>query len=143
VDIAALRAQTPGCAHRVHLNNAGAALMSRPTLEAMSAQLRLEAEIGGYEAAEVVQEAIADTYEAVAELVGGRSAEVAFFDNATHAWNAGFYSMRFRRGDRILTGRAEYGSNVLAYLQVARRTGVEVVRSTSRRWPAWSTNALG
>ncbi|MBV8942664.1 MAG: aminotransferase class V-fold PLP-dependent enzyme [Solirubrobacterales bacterium] len=127
VDIAALRAQTPGCAHRVHLNNAGAALMSRPTLEAMSAQLRLEAEIGGYEAAEVVQEAIADTYEAVAELVGGRSAEVAFFDNATHAWNAGFYSMRFRRGDRILTGRAEYGSNVLAYLQVARRTGVEVV----------------
>ena len=127
MDIAALRAQTPGCAHRVHLNNAGAALMSRPTLEAMSAQLRLEAEIGGYEAAEVVQEAIADTYEAVAELVGGRSAEVAFFDNATHAWNAGFYSMRFRRGDRILTGRAEYGSNVLAYLQVARRTGVEVV----------------
>jgi selenocysteine lyase/cysteine desulfurase len=127
VDIAALRAQTPGCAHRVHLNNAGAALMAQPTLEAMAAHLRLEAEIGGYEAAEVAREAIADTYDAVAELVGGRSAEVAFFDNATHAWNAGFYSVRFDRGDRILTGRAEYGSNVLAYLQVAQRTGAEVV----------------
>ena len=113
VDIAALRAQTPGCAHRVHLNNAGAALMAQPTLEAMAAHLQLEAEVGGYEA--------------VAELVGVRSAEVAFFDNATHAWNAGFYSVRFGRGDRILTGRAEYGSNVLAYLHVAQRTGAEVV----------------
>lgn len=127
VDVAALRAQTPGCANCVHLNNAGAALMAQPTLEAMAAHLRLEAEIGGYEAAEVAQDAIADTYEAVADLIGGRSTEVAFFDNATHAWNAGFYSVRFHRGDRILTGRAEYGSNVLAYLQVAQRTGAEVV----------------
>lgn len=127
MDIAALRAQTPGCANRVHLNNAGASLMAQPTLEAMAGHLRLEAEIGGYEAAEVAQDAIADTYEAVAELIGGRSTEIAFFDNATHAWNAGFYSVRFRRGDRILTGRAEYGSNVLAYLQIAQRSGAEVV----------------
>ena len=35
--------------------------------------------------------------------------------------------MPLRAGDRILTGRAEYGSNVLAYLQLARRTGAEVV----------------
>src|SRR5438067_8750242 len=116
VDIAALRAQTPGCAHRVHLNNAGAALMAQPTLEAMASHLQLEGEIGGYEAAEVALDTIADTYEAVAELVGGRSSEVAFFDNATHAWNAAFYSVRLGRGDRILTGRSEYGSNVLAYL---------------------------
>jgi hypothetical protein len=32
MDIEALRADTPGCANRVHLNNAGAALMSRQTL---------------------------------------------------------------------------------------------------------------
>ena len=31
-----------------------------------------------------------------------------------------------RPGDQILTGRAEYGSNVLAYWQVASRTGAEV-----------------
>ena len=51
MDIEALRAETPGCAHRLHLNNAGAALLAQPTLDAMTAQLQLEAEIGGYEAA--------------------------------------------------------------------------------------------
>ncbi len=127
VDVDALRAATPGCAHRVHLNNAGAALLSQPTLDAMIGHLRLEAEIGGYEAAGAALEAIDDTYVSIAELVGGRPDEIALFDNATHAWNAAFYSVPLGPGDRILTGRAEYGSNVLAYLQVAQRIGAEVV----------------
>jgi len=127
VDVDALRALTPGCAHRVHLNNAGAGLLAQPTLDAMIGHLRRESEIGGYEAADAAQDAIAAVYGAVADLVGGTADEVAFFDNATHAWNAAFYSIPLQAGDRILTGRAEYGSNVLAYLQVARRTGAEVV----------------
>ncbi|MGH3836017.1 MAG: aminotransferase class V-fold PLP-dependent enzyme [Pseudonocardiaceae bacterium] len=127
MDVEALRAMTPGCVHRVHLNNAGAALLAQPTLDAMTGHLRLEAEIGGYEAAAAAQEGIAATYAGLAELVSGHTEEVALFDNATHAWNAAFYSVPIRPGDRILTGRAEYGSNVLAYLQVARRTGAEVI----------------
>jgi selenocysteine lyase/cysteine desulfurase len=127
MDLDALRAITPGCASRLHLNNAGAALLTRPTLDAMTGHLRLEAELGGYEAAAAAQEAIDATYHGLAELLGGRPEEVALFDNATHAWQAAFYSIPLGPGDRILTGRAEYGSNVLAYLQVARRTGAEVV----------------
>ncbi|WP_369805032.1 aminotransferase class V-fold PLP-dependent enzyme [Pseudonocardia sp. MH-G8] len=127
MDVDALRALTPGCAHRVHLDNAGAALLAQPTLDAMLGHLQREAEIGGYEAANAAQDDIAAAYRAVAELLGGSADEVAFFDNATRAWNAAFYSVPLRAGDRILTGRAEYGSNVLAYLQVAQRTGAEVV----------------
>jgi selenocysteine lyase/cysteine desulfurase len=127
VDVEALRAATPGCAHRLHLNNAGAALLAQPTLDAMTGHLRLEAEIGGYEAAAAAQEAIGVTYSGIAGLLGGRADEVALFDNATHAWNAAFYSVPLSPGDRILTGRAEYGSNVLAYWQAARRAGAEVV----------------
>ncbi|RKN38024.1 aminotransferase class V-fold PLP-dependent enzyme [Streptomyces hoynatensis] len=126
MDIEALRRDTPGCAHRVHLNNAGAGLLSGQTLRAMTAHLELEAAIGGYEAAEQERGRIEAAYEAVAELVGGRRRDIALFDNSTHAWNAAFYSLPFRPGDRILTGRAEYGSSVLAYLQIARRTGAEV-----------------
>src|SRR3954468_13592289 len=57
IDVAALRACTPGGAHRVHLNNAGAGLLSGPTLTAITSHLRLEAEIGGYEAAAQAQDA--------------------------------------------------------------------------------------
>jgi cysteine desulfurase/selenocysteine lyase len=42
-----------------------------------------------------------------------------------------FYALPFAAGDRILTARAEYASNVIAFLQVAERTGavVEVIPS--------------
>ena len=96
-------------------------------VKAMTGYLRREAEIGGYEAAAEARDSIAAAYDAITELVGGRSEEVALFDNATHAWNAAFYSVPLRPGDRILTGRAEYGSNVLAYWQAAQRAGAEVV----------------
>jgi selenocysteine lyase/cysteine desulfurase len=127
IDVTAMRALTPGCAQRVHLNNAGAGLLSEPTLTAITDHLRLEAEIGGYEAAARAQAAIDATYQALARLVGGRPEQIALFDNATHAWNAAFYSVPFRPGDRILTGRWEYGSNFLAFLQMAQRTGAEIV----------------
>jgi selenocysteine lyase/cysteine desulfurase len=127
MDVDALRAQTPGCAHRTHLNNAGAALMSTATLSAVTDHLRLEARIGGYEAAEQARDRIDATYSALAALIGGQPSEMALFDNSTRAWNAAFYSVPLAPGDKILTGRAEYGSNVLAYLQVAQRTGAEVV----------------
>ncbi len=74
---------------------------------------------------------ITATYDVIARLIGGRSDEVALFDNATHAWNAAFCSVPLRPGDQILTGRAEYGSNVLAYWQVASRTGAEAARPAS------------
>ena len=142
MDIDGLRAQTPGCAHRIHLNNAGAALLAQPTLDAMTGHLRLEAEIGGYEAAAQAQQGIAAVYAAIAELIGGQSEEVALFDNATHAWNAAFYSVPLGRGDRILTGRAEYGSNVLAYWQAARRTGAEVAVVPNDRYGQLDVAAL-
>lgn len=127
MDVERLRQLTPGCANRTHLNNAGAALMSSPTLEVMRAQLQLEAEIGGYEAEAAVQDRISGTRSSLARLVGGSDDEIALFDNSTHAWNAAFYSLPLGSGDRILTAADEYGSAVLAYWQVARRTGAELV----------------
>lgn len=127
MDIETIRAMTPGCRNRIHLNNAGAGLLSTVTLDAMRRQLDLEAEIGGYEAAEAVEERIATSYRALAQLVGGKPAEIALFDNSTHAWNAAFYSVPLGPGDRIITAQNEYGSSVLAYWQVARRTGAELV----------------
>ncbi len=129
LDVAAARALTPGCEHVAHLNNAGASLAPSPVLEAVVDHLHREAMIGGYEAAAAAAPRLDAVYASIARLVGCAPSEVALVENATRAWDMAFYSFDFQRGDRILTGRAEYASNALAMLQVAARTGavVEVV----------------
>jgi len=129
LDIASLRAETPGVAARIHFNNAGAALMPAPVVDVMVDHLRREAEIGGYEAADEAEGRLDRVYESVARLLGAASDEIALTLNATVAWQMGFYSLPLRAGDRILTARAEYAANYVAFLQVAKRTGamIEVI----------------
>jgi selenocysteine lyase/cysteine desulfurase len=128
-DVERARRDTPGTARVAHLNNAGAALPPSVVTEAVIAHLRLEAEIGGYEAADAARSRVESVYAAIARLIGCQADEVAVVENATRAWDMAFYSLAFQPGDRILTARAEYASNVIAFLQVAERTGavVEVV----------------
>jgi len=127
LDLARLRAETPGCAHVLHLNAAGSALPSQRTLDATLDHLKLEAEIGGYEAAAMARDELEGFYPSVARLIGAQSEEIAFVENATRAWDLAFYSLDFKPGDRILTCVSEYSSNYISYLQVARKTGAEIV----------------
>ena len=126
IDLTRVRQDTPGCKNVVHFNNAGAALMPTQVLDAVKTHLDLEAHIGAYEAAERAAESVEHSYSAIANLIGCDQDELAIVENATRAWDMAFYSMRFEPGDRILTGRAEYASNYIAFLQAAKNTGVRI-----------------
>lgn len=126
IDLARARRETPAVEHLLHFNNAGAGLIPQPVLDAVLDHLRLEAAIGGYEAETQAAAALEHTYDAAAALLNCTRDEIAVVENATRAWDMAFYSVPLGPGDRILTAQAEYASNYIAYLQVARKTGATV-----------------
>ena len=125
-DIARLRTETAGCEQSVFFNNAGASLQPRAVVARVIEHLRLEEQIGGYEAADRVDGELEGLYGSVARLLHCAPEEIALQENATRAWEMAFYALRFVPGDRIVTAANEYASNYIAFLQVAQRTGAEI-----------------
>src|SRR2546426_1178903 len=128
-DLDRWRRETPGCRDRIHLNNAGAALMPQAVLQAVTAHLEREAAIGGYEAEDEAEPKVRETYELLGRVVGAAARNMAIVENATVAFSQAMSAFDFRPGDRIITTRADYPSNQLTYLSLARRAGVETVRA--------------
>ncbi|MFZ8981445.1 MAG: aminotransferase class V-fold PLP-dependent enzyme [Candidatus Nanopelagicales bacterium] len=130
LDVAALRADTPGCANVTHLNNAGSALPPRVVTDTMVEHLRREEQVGGYEAHAEARDRVAGVYASVGELVHVSLERVALVESATVAWDRGLQAIAFSdpilAGDRMLVSGSEYASNVLPLLQIAQRTGASV-----------------
>ena len=129
MNVEALRADTPGLAHRVHLNNAGASLMPRPVIDAIRGHLDLEATIGGYEAADAASAEIQAAYEAVARLVGTSPDRIAMTEHATAGFVTALSAVPFRQGDVLVTTESDYVSNQIQYLSLAHRIGIQVLRA--------------
>lgn len=131
MDVAALRKETPGCKKVVHLNSAGASLMPEPVIAAQIDYLRLESEIGGYEAKAEQLPRIEAVYDSIARLVNADRDEIALQENATVAWIAAFNAVPFQAGDCVVTGEAEYASNYLNFLRAKERLGIEILVAPS------------
>jgi selenocysteine lyase/cysteine desulfurase len=122
------RADTPAAlAGRIHLNNAGAALVPAPVSDVIAEHLALESRLGGYEAADAEHARIGGAYGQLAALIGAEPRNVAVVENATVGFAQALSAFDFEPGDVILTTRNDYASNHLMYLSLAERRGVEVV----------------
>ena len=127
--IESLRSDTPGTRKRIHLNNAGAALMPQPVIRAIQDHIMLEAEIGGYEAAAAAQDQLADFYTQLARFLNAQPHNIAYTTSATDSYNKALSSIVFQQGDVILTTNNDYASNQIAFLELAKRHGIRVVRA--------------
>ena len=128
LNIGAVRADTPGCQHVIHFNNAGAALQPQPVVDAQLEYLASEAKIGGYETYDVFAADLDRFYGATAELLGCDPGEVAYTGGASESWWRAFSAIRLEPGDRVLVGRAEFVSGGIGLIQAADRgVVVEVI----------------
>ncbi|WP_320668973.1 aminotransferase class V-fold PLP-dependent enzyme [Patulibacter defluvii] len=126
IDVAAERRRTPGAAHGHHLNAAGAALASEAVLDTVIRHLRLEARMGGYEAAAAVRPRIEGVYAQAAALLNARAEDIAQVESATVAWQRAIDALHLAPGDRVLVGRSSYVSSALNLLELERVRGIEI-----------------
>ena len=125
-EVAQLRSNTPGADNVVHLNHAGSSLPTQATLDTQIHHLQREAMTGGYEAADEAADRSDQVYASIGSLIGADHNEIARLEQATAAWNAGFWSIPMKRGQRIITANAAYGANAVAFLRAVERRGVTI-----------------
>ncbi|OMQ16663.1 hypothetical protein A7K94_0201075 [Modestobacter sp. VKM Ac-2676] len=126
MDVAAERLRTSGATSRHYFNAAGAGLMSDAVLDSMISHLRLEQQIGGYEAATAAAEDLVEVYAAAARLLGCAREEIAFFDSATTGLRSIFDALRLSAGDTVIAPRSSYVSQALRLLAMQRHDGVRL-----------------
>ncbi|MCX4546922.1 aminotransferase class V-fold PLP-dependent enzyme [Streptomyces sp. NBC_01565] len=129
LDVAALRADTPGCRQVIHFNNAGCGLLTAPVIDAMVGHLNLEARIGGYEASAAQAAEVHEFYAQIAALINTTPDNIAFAGSATHAYANALSSIPFEADDVILTTRDDFISNQIAFLSLRKRFGVRIVHA--------------
>ena len=127
-----IRQETPHCLSQIHLNNAGASLPPTVVTRAMTEYLEKEAEIGGYELAELRQSALLAFYDEAAKLLNTNAFNMALAGSATDAYNKALSSIPFKKGDVILTTDDDSISNQIVFMSLQKRFGSQIVRGGNR-----------
>jgi selenocysteine lyase/cysteine desulfurase len=127
-EIATFRNETNGCKNVIHFNNAGAGLMPNVVTEAQLDHIKLESEIGGYEASALKAAEIQNFYTQCAKLFNCKPTNIAFTASATDSYTRALSSIPFKSGDVILTDNDDFVSNQIQFLSLQKRLGVKIVR---------------
>lgn len=126
LDVDRLRSETPGCGAGINLDSAGTSLMPERVFEVIVQHLRRELMLGGTQAARQVRDELGRVYEVLGGLLHCNAGEVGLLDSGTRAWQMALASLQLRQGDRVLTSRREFGSNLLALRQIVDLSGARL-----------------
>lgn len=126
MNIEQIRKDTPGTAHLIHFNNAGASFATQSTLDASISYLNKEAIVGGYRMKDQSLGQVEAFYKRVAQLINANADEIALSGSASEAFNKVLFSIPFKKGDVILTTELEYGNSFVNYIHLKNNKGVEI-----------------
>jgi selenocysteine lyase/cysteine desulfurase len=127
-EIIKFRSETEGASNVIHLNNAGAGLMPNSVTKSQIDHIKLEAQIGGYEASALKAETIQQFYFQAGKLFNCRPTNIAFTASATDSFTRALSSIPFKNGDIILTDNDDFVSNQIQFLSLQKRLGIKIVR---------------
>jgi selenocysteine lyase/cysteine desulfurase len=126
-EVQQFRNVTIGCKNVIHLNNAGSGLMPDVVTQAQLDHIKLEAEIGGYEASALRADVVAGFYEQAALLFNCKPSNIAFTASATDSYTRALSSIPFSKGDVILTDNDDFVSNQIQFISLRKRLGIEII----------------
>jgi selenocysteine lyase/cysteine desulfurase len=126
-EIEKFRIDTPGCKYVNHLNNAGAGLMPAVVRDEILNYIKLEAEIGGYEASALKAEEISQFYVLAGKLINCKATNIAFTASATDSYTRALSAIPFQAGDVILTDNDDFISNQIQFISCQKRFGIKIV----------------
>jgi cysteine desulfurase family protein (TIGR01976 family) len=136
LDLAAIRAEFPalsvtdGERPRIYFDAPGGTQVCRRAIDGLVRHLENgTANSGGAFSTAVATDALAEeAHQALADLLGGHSSEIAFGQNMTTLTLALSRSLgrRFKTGDELVVTRLDHDANVAPWLLLARDVGMEV-----------------
>jgi len=130
----------------VYLDNACQSLRPRAVMDAMTRYYESWSACSGrsmHRLGDEVTRACEETRAAVAKFLNvSRSEEIVFTRNTTEGLNLVAHALEWEEGDVVLLTDKEHNSNLLPWLELAKRRGVVVRRVQSREDNSFDVEAL-
>ncbi len=142
-EVQKFRNETAGTKNVIHLNNAGSGLMPDIVTEAQLNHIKLESEIGGYEASALRADTVKAFYDQASLLFNCKPANIAFTASATDSYTRALSSIPFKAGDVILTDCDDFVSNQIQFLSLQKRLGIKIVHINNALIGGVDLNDLG
>ena len=128
LDVDTVRSSLPVVQRLAYLNTGTAGPLPGPTIDALAAAAKAEAEEGriGPEGYLRLFDALTELRAGLAAFVGAEPGEIAISHNTTDGMNIGVWSLPWRPGDRVVTTTLEHPGALLPLYLLHHRFGVEI-----------------